>query len=808
MMLLKRIHLKNYRRYRDEDIEFPTGLTGIVGRNGSGKSTLIEAIGWCLYGNSASRTKKDQIKTTGIPESEDCSVTLEMMMGPDSVQIIRELRGKNSSGHASVFVNGNDEAHVRGMNEVSEFVAKRTGMDHVAFFTSVFAKQKELDSLSNMQPGDRKKTIMRLLRINRIDDAIGLIRNDIRGSRDKINYLQGNLKDVDELENKSQQLEEEKVKTTETIKERAEEIKRLFSEVKKKKIEFSTHEKKYRDYNKVSKELAKITTKKYSKIKEKDTIELDLKNAKLSEKRTRTIAPKVKEFESVKKEKANLDSIYGKFKEKEAFQEQHLATESKIKKQESLNKKIENNLASLKGIDKDIKKQEKAKSKLEEEKEVLTKSISGTSAKINENQVRKNELNEEFSKIQDLGENSECPTCKRPLKDHFPHVSKYFTDEISKLDEKINADSEKKNKLELELKSTTKEISELLKEIKDTEDKRTERTSLQTKLREGKRTLSTIIKEKTNLEKKLKKYSDLKYNRKHHTSINKQHTKLSKFNEEAIKLSSDIKRIPMLSKRHKASDDTISKLEHKEKEQTKKLNSIDYDETEYQKSKQALDDVKQNHTNTREEWITLKGEITNLDLQLKQITQEISEEKEKRKTIDEENKQIGSRSKLEKIMNDFRLDLISRIRPILSQRSSELFREITKGKYPSMELDDDYDIKIEDEGNSFTTDRFSGGEEDLANLCLRIAISQELAERSGGMQSNFIALDEVFGSQDEERKNNILRALSELSNQFKQILVITHVEDVKEMLPYVLTIKENSENSVKVETEGIAPLAT
>jgi len=65
----------------------------------------------------------------------------------------------------------------------------------------------------------------------------------------------------------------------------------------------------------------------------------------------------------------------------------------------------------------------------------------------------------------------------------------------------------------------------------------------------------------------------------------------------------------------------------------------------------------------------------------------------------------------------------------------------------------------------------------------------------------------VFGSQDEERKNNILKALSELSKQFRQILIITHVEDVKETLPYVLTIKENSDNNIEVKTEGIAPIS-
>lgn len=803
-MLLKRIHLKNYRRYRDEDIEFPTGITGIVGRNGAGKSTLIEAIGWCLYGNNASRTKKDQIKTTGIVENEDCKVTLEMMMGSDSVQIIRELRGKNSSVHASAFVNGNTKADAIGMREVSEFVARRTGMDHVAFFTSVFAKQKELDSLSNLQPGERKKTIMRLLRINKIDDAINLIRSDNRGSHDKITYLQSNLKDVSSLEKNSKQIKAEKVKVEEKIKDKDDKIEELVNEVKRNKSEFASHKKRYREYNKVSKEHAKTKEKKNARKKEKETIESDLKTAKISEKRMKLIAPKVKEFESIKKEKTKLESLYVKFKEKEVLERQYSSIGSKTKKQDSFNKGIEKNLSRLKGIDQELGKQEKIKSDLEKKKESLTESISTVLTEIKGFQAQKNKLDKEFSKIKGLGKNGDCPTCKRPLKNHLPHVSKLFTDEISKLDKKIDENSEKKKQLESELETIKKKILSQTKEIKSLDQKRTERTTLETKLQEGKRILSAMIKDGKNLEKKLKKFSGIKYERRHHLSINKQFEKISEINNESIKLSSDVKRIPLLTKRQRESISMISKLDRKEKIEEKKLVSINYDKYEYKKSETNLNKAKENHRETRENWIELKGELKNLDIKQKQIVKEIQEEKEKEKTIDIENKKIGSRSKLEKIMNEFKLDLISRIRPILSQRSSELFREITKGKYPAMELDDDYNIKIEDEGNSFTTERFSGGEGDLANLCLRIAISQELAERSGGMQSNFIALDEVFGSQDDERKNNILKALSELSNQFKQILVITHVEDVKETLPYVLTIKDDSENFVKVETEGIA----
>ncbi len=242
-MFLKRVHLKNYRRYQDEDIEFPSGLVGIVGRNGSGKSSLIEAVGWCLYGNDASRTKKDQIKTTGISDTEDCSVTLEMMFGSDTVKIIRELRGRNASGHASVFINGSNIAEVQGMTEVSEFIAKRTGMDHVTFFASIFAKQKELNSLSNLQPGERKKTIMRLLRINKIDDAISIIRSDIKENKNKILFLENSLKDIDSLEKESDKISDDKKDVSKQVKEHDHQIKLLMLEVSKKRTEFTVHKK-------------------------------------------------------------------------------------------------------------------------------------------------------------------------------------------------------------------------------------------------------------------------------------------------------------------------------------------------------------------------------------------------------------------------------------------------------------------------------------------------------------------------------------------------------------------------------------
>ena len=124
-----------------------------------------------------------------------------------------------------------------------------------------------------------------------------------------------------------------------------------------------------------------------------------------------------------------------------------------------------------------------------------------------------------------------------------------------------------------------------------------------------------------------------------------------------------------------------------------------------------------------------------------------------------------------------------------------------------MTLDEDYEILIEDGGKQFPLHRFSGGEEDLASLCLRLAISQVIEERTGAEGINFIVLDEIFGSQDEARKNNILKALNDISSQFRQIIVITHIDDVKEMLPYAFNVIETSDKSSKIISEGTPSLS-
>jgi exonuclease SbcC len=178
--------------------------------------------------------------------------------------------------------------------------------------------------------------------------------------------------------------------------------------------------------------------------------------------------------------------------------------------------------------------------------------------------------------------------------------------------------------------------------------------------------------------------------------------------------------------------------------------------------------------------------------QIKEKQKEMDETEATKKDID---KLTLGQEKQERFINlvaDYRQYLISRIRPKLSEISGELLSELTSGKYTGVELDEEYNLYIFDGNAKYPLPRFSGGETDIANLCLRLAISQLIAE-SSAIETGFIILDEIFGSQDIHRKALILQALNNLSRRFRQIILITHVEDIKDTVENIIEVAENEE---------------
>ena len=93
-MILNKVSIKNYRQYRDVEIEFAKdpkkNFTIIKGNNGTGKTTLLNALTWCLYGSeihsygqytSMSICNNKSINLADDDESIDVSVEIEFLNG-------------------------------------------------------------------------------------------------------------------------------------------------------------------------------------------------------------------------------------------------------------------------------------------------------------------------------------------------------------------------------------------------------------------------------------------------------------------------------------------------------------------------------------------------------------------------------------------------------------------------------------------------------------------------------------------------------------------------------------------------------
>jgi exonuclease SbcC len=108
------------------------------------------------------------------------------------------------------------------------------------------------------------------------------------------------------------------------------------------------------------------------------------------------------------------------------------------------------------------------------------------------------------------------------------------------------------------------------------------------------------------------------------------------------------------------------------------------------------------------------------------------------------------------------------------------------------------DILISDATGSREYELFSGGEAFRINFAIRLALSRVLAGRAGARLQTLV-IDEGFGSQDEEGRQRLIEAIRLVSRDFAKILVITHLDELKDAFDSrILVTKEDGGSRVEV----------
>jgi exonuclease SbcC len=798
-MILKKLRLGNFRRFENLEIRFTDGIIGIVGRNGAGKSTILEAVLWCLYGNKAARTGKDDIKRQNAGEKDVCSVELEFELGGHAYCLTRKISGKSNKTDTSLTRQGELDAVTT--KEVDQYIVQLIGLNLKGFLSSFFARQKELNALSEARPAERRNHLAKMLGVGRLDNAIENLKADIRVTREKIKSLE-NVQ-IDPQEAKSNLIH--KKESLETLLKEDSSVQADLVELKSKfqKIsdEIKLYQKAEASFNRLEKKKASIEASRDSLLGEKRDTERRQEDLEQAVSQLPELEKSIAGLDKLKNQVDDLRQAKARWDEKNHLtndlDEANTKEVSNNKRRSELSQKtieLSENKKKFGDPESEIRELEKKQDQFREKYLDKSQKLAALESELQKLKTQKEQINK-------LGSDAVCELCLRPFGDDFSQIETHFKQEMLSLNEKVrpiksnleelkSAGTELKAKIGLarKEKSELEDISRLLAaadaEFKGIEQIITENTSTRKKIEER---LSEIGQVEFSPEILIQKEDELK-------KLQEERDLYLSLCEKAKQRDEILLNINRLEKQ-------LLLNKSREEEIKSEFEKLNYDPETYLKIQEEVE-LRRNAIGKAELNLErLKGDIRLVKSEIKTIESQLKQYQKIKSEISDLREKLTYQEKLNLLFAEFRVYLIGRIRPALSARTSQLFNEMTDGRYQQIELDENYNLCLFDRNESFSIDRFSGGEIDLANLCFRLAISVEMAE-TAGIDQSFIILDEIFGSQDSVRQELIVNGLAKLKNRFRQIIIVSHIEEVKELAEYIIEVEAKDSGLSHVSVVG------
>jgi exonuclease SbcC len=152
--------------------------------------------------------------------------------------------------------------------------------------------------------------------------------------------------------------------------------------------------------------------------------------------------------------------------------------------------------------------------------------------------------------------------------------------------------------------------------------------------------------------------------------------------------------------------------------------------------------------------------------------------------------------------------LIEQALPQIESRANDLLdrlsdgrmsiRFVTQAEYRDKKRDDlkeTLDIQISDGAGLRDYELYSGGEAFRVNFAIRLALSEVLAQRKGARLQTLV-IDEGFGSQDAQGRQRLIEAINLVRGDFAKVLVITHLEELKDAFPNRIEVEKGENGSV------------
>ncbi len=802
-MQLHRIKLVNFRQHAETKIEFGPGITAIVGPNGAGKSTLLEAIAWAFYGNSAARGSKDSIRRHRAPERSQVRVDVDFGLGAHEFRVSRGLY------KAELFQDHQIQPIADSQQEVSGRITKVLGLSREEFFNTYFTGQKELAVMGAMGSADRSRFLSRILGYDKLKLGQDRLREVRTRRRGELSGLEQGLANEEELQ-----------KDLEQALQRAEDVASRVSSIKQAHAVamrmFEAKGPAWTEMVKVRESVLSLDSE--LRVAERDVQEarrdferLDRELAEALDARTQlqTIDPDLAKVVPLADELERLEREAQAAGRRRALSGQ----ESEVREQrERLMRQLEElgdteRSAVEAKADLDRIREEHRKTEEDEEKArtgwIRDKQDAETKRQSLRDQYR--DLQKHREGVVGAGPDGICPTCKRPLGTHHDSALEALDRQLEEIEidgkyfgRRVDQLEDEPDEVKLAKQSTVDvagRVEVALQEVARCDDRSKDRAHAESELERLAARLSELTGEMDALPEA--------YDAERHDEVRAELRVLEPVKKRGIELQVKAARAEPLVADAESAEKMLSDREARLERLSTAMADLGYSEEAFTTARAEYEMAEAAAREAEIELASADADQRAAATALELAEQRIRERAERAKSALIVRKDIRLHDELDWGLQDLRAELNASMRPEIADRASAFLSDLTDGRYGQLELDEQYRSLIVEDGVPKLV--VSGGEEDLVNLVLRLAIGQMVAERAGQPLS-LLVLDEIFGSLDENRRGLVVDLLHKLGGRFPQVVLITHIETVVDGVDRVLRVGYDQDRGTATVTEDGALL--
>jgi exonuclease SbcC len=837
-MRLISLRLHQWRSFEDAAFDFPDGLIGVRGPNGVGKTTLAEAIGWALFGKPRGGGRIPELRRQGAPRRDASSVELVFQLDT-TVYRIERVVGKD----AKLWIN--DQLESTKVTDTNARIRQELDLSWEVFERTVFAQQKDVAALAPTVTKDQRRAhVERLLGLSRFGEAAKRARGEARALEQQLAGQRAVAPDLRAIDDELRQAERDAARDDPKVAQAEQDCAKADETRNAAKAALEAERERASRAHTLAKDLehagelaaraeavvAKLETRLEARERRRRRLaEVAREVAKFPEaeaaaSRWDEFADSVRELDEVDQELAAIsfdpEQAATNAERLEALRKEcaHLGGERSEAQLEF--DRASARLAALReAADAGAPSEHEARRKeIERERETLSKELA----------ILRSELESDRAHVEEVekgGPDTPCPVCRKPYGAEYDTIVAGYRERIASGDRRVP-------EIEVHVASLDKERSQLEKVIARSRraEERLSETAGAASVKRGEAELAAIHAELKRIQERLaaieeelppleiKVREDAKVGRRferqaavrddrekrraraaaalgidaydtdEHEKARTARDELRALAAEVTQLQADVAAEANIEEEIESGRREAVGAREKERSLKTELEELAFEPARLEDLRRAYDDAEQVRDGAREHLHRAQIEAQERSQKVQELRRRREEARLAKVEIERGEIEVRRHQVAAELLDKYRAYQNQRAWPWLEQGASALLAATTDGRYADVRLDEEYRIRIVDRGETHAITRYSGGEQDLANLCLRLAIADWVA-RQRGVEIGFVVLDEVFGSQDEERRQRLLSELRGLSNRFRQVLVITHLPEIADLCDHQLEVR-------------------